>query len=133
MDRNKLSAYTAITGEILVAVGAATWIINHQITSYIFALGAILMTAGRLIEPLPQHASTTLRRLYTQRNTGTIILLLAAILMFTHQYINQQELGDYIIKATPTAWLLPFVVFVAIELYTAIRIPSQHNKEQEQA
>jgi len=79
------------------------------------------------------RASTTLRRLYTQRNTGTIILLLAAILMFTHQYINQQELGDYIIKATPTAWLLPFVVFVAIELYTAIRIPSQHNKEQEQA
>lgn len=133
MDRNKLSTYTSNIGETLVAVGAATWIINHDIPSYIFALGAILMTAGRLMEPLPQHASTTLSRLYMQRNIGTIVLLIAAILMFTYQYIDRQEIGNYTIKATPTAWLLPFAIFVAIELYTAIRIPSQHKKEQEQA
>jgi hypothetical protein len=29
-----------------------------------------------------------------------------------------------------TAWLIPFVVFVVIELYTAFRIPARIKKEK---
>ena len=96
--------------------------------NYVFAVGTLLFAIGRLLEKHPQ-STITLRRLYTQRIIGVVVLVLAALLMFFYERINGFEISDYKVHATASAWLLPFFIFVVIELYTAFRIPSELKKE----
>ena len=58
----------------------------------------------------------TLRRLYHQRVFGMVALVLAAIVMWLPS-------GFYAsLYVTPSSWLMPFVLFVAIEVYTVFRV-----------
>ena len=127
MNKNTLPPAIAIIGEILVATGAACWISQAEAMKYIFAAGATLMAIGRFATPRSE-TSTILRRLYIQQHIGIIMLIVAALLMFIYNRINGIEIGSYILHATPSAWLLPFMIFVAIELYTTLRIQAETKK-----
>jgi len=129
MNKQKVFGYIANIGEVLVLIGAAFWIAGWEFINYVFAVGALLFTVGRLFEKHPE-STITLRRLYTQRTIGVVVLLLSAWLMFYYDRINGIEIGDYKVHATASAWLLPFFIFVVIELYTAFRIPSELKKEK---
>ena len=128
MNKQNVLGYIANIGEVLVLIGAAFWITGWEFINYVFAVGALLFTVGRLFEKHPE-STITLRRLYIQRTIGVVVLILAALLMFFYDRINGFEISDYEVHATASAWLLPFFIFVVIELYTAFRIPSELKKQ----
>jgi hypothetical protein len=128
MSKDNVLGYIANIGEVLVLIGAALWITGCEFLNYVFAVGTLLFAIGRFFEKHPQ-STLTLRRLYLQRTIGVVILIVAALLMFFYEYINGIEISDYKVHATASAWLLPFFIFVVIELYTAFRIPSELKKE----
>lgn len=128
MSKDNVLGYIANIGEVLVLIGAALWITGCEFLNYVFAVGTLLFAIGRFFEKHPQ-STLTLRRLYLQRTIGVVVLIVATLLMFFYEYINGFEISDYKVHATASAWLLPFFIFVVIELYTAFRIPSELKKE----
>ena len=128
MSKDNVFGYIANLGEVLVLIGAAFWITGCEFLNYVFAVGTLLFAIGRLFEKHPQ-STITLRRLYIQRMIGVVVLILAALLMFFYESINGFEISDYKVHATASSLLLPFFIFVVIELYTAFRIPSELKKE----
>lgn len=124
MSKEKIYAGLANLGEVLVIVGAVIWITGTVMANIIFAAGATIFAIGRLNEK-KEEGGVVLGRLYGQRTFGIVVLLLAAVVMNLHEGFY---LGIYL---RPSAWLLPFFVFVVIEVYTAFRIPSQIKKEKD--
>ena len=122
MEKNKIFNIIACVGEVLVIVGAMVWITGSGVANYLYAAGAAIFAIGRLSEK-SEKGSIVLARLYGQRTLGVIVLLLSAVVMNLRPGFY---LGMYL---RSTAWLIPFVVFVVIELYTAFRIPAQIKKE----
>ncbi len=123
MNKEKIYNYMACTGEILIIIGAMLWITGTVAANYLFATGATLFALGRINEKKVQ-GSITLSRLYGQRALGLIAILLSAVAMNLN---GGFYFGMYL---RPSMWLIPFVVFVVIELYTAFRLPQQIKKEQ---
>lgn len=122
----------AIIGEILLLAGAAAWVTGWEYTGWGFALGAGLFAIGRIAGENGDAAKSNdeslvfnLRRLYRQRMIGAIMTILAAILMNLKP--GFLAFGIYLQKTT---WLIPFIVFVVIETYTAFRIPAVESKIQ---
>ena len=115
-----------IGGEPLVVLAAALWITRSEPIPYLFAAGTILFAIGRLAQSpddilaeTPRQKRLNMRRLLRQRNIGIIMLMLTATLMFVRQTSHLAQ-DIYIF---PSSWLVPFVCFVVIEVYTAFRIP----------
>ncbi|MCH5175798.1 MAG: hypothetical protein J1F40_07915 [Prevotellaceae bacterium] len=123
MKRDKIWGYVEITGEALVVVGAVAWLPVREAAPWLFALGVILFAAGRFLQtPFYQKyeerdpRELTLRRLYNQRVIGMVALVLSAMLMF-------MPVGFYYgLYLGATSWLVMFVVFVVVEVYTVFRI-----------
>lgn len=114
---NKIFGYLEMTGETLVVLAAALWIVRAGWIPYIFAIGAILMAVGRFAQD-HQTSDMTLRRLYRIRNFGVMVLLLSSALMFVRNTMYL-ALNMYVF---PSSWLIFFAVFAVIEVYTTIRI-----------
>jgi hypothetical protein len=123
MSKEKIYNYISCVGEVLVIIGAMIWVTRTPIANYVFAAGATVFAIGRLNEK-KEEGSIVLARLYGQRTFGIVALLFAAVVMNLHEGFY---LGMYL---RPTAWLIPFVVFVVAEVYTAFRIPAQIKKEK---
>ena len=108
--------YLANLGEILVIIGAAVWITGWSGAAYVFAVGTVMFAAGRLLEKHPETQNVVLRRLYRQQAIGVCMLMVAAGLMLFY-------------TPSRTAWLIPFIIFTVVELYSAFRIPSELKKK----
>jgi len=122
----RILSYVEIGGETLVTLAAALWITRNGFIPYLFAAGTILFAVGRLAQgtddilaETPHQKRLNMRRLLRQRNIGIIMLMISATLMFVRQthHLSQD------IYIFPTSWLVPFICFVVIEVYTAFRIP----------
>lgn len=128
MNKEKALGYIELAGLASVCVGAATWIVNHNLGSIIMAVGTLALLIGRFFQTpfytkysILDPKELTLRRLYHQRVFGIIALILATALMFTPQ-------GFYFgVWVGATSWLVLFVIFVVIEVYTAFRISAVDN------
>lgn len=130
MSKQKLMEIIAVSGEILIIAGAAVWITGWVGSRFIFALGALLFATGRLCsEHEGKNGDVVLRRLYVQQNIGVVFALIAALLMFFYDRLNGIEVFDYVVRSTASAWLLPFFIFVVLEVYTTFRISSELKKE----
>lgn len=107
----------------MVVVGAALWMPMRAIAPWIFAIGVAMFAVGRFLQtPFYQKYSErdprelTLRRLYNQRVIGMVALILSAMLMF-------MPVGFYFgVYLGKMSWLVMFVVFVVVEVYTVFRI-----------
>lgn len=128
MDRKKILTNIANAGELLVVIGASLWITRLAFTEYIFTLGAVLFVACLLTERHEDTGNTTLKRLYVQRILGGAMLIVSASLMLFHSQLNGLVVSDYMVRVTPAAWLVPFMIFAVIEIYTAFRIPAEQKK-----
>jgi len=126
----KTWGYVEIVGETLMVVAAAAWITRSEWVAYVFALGAVMLSISRLaygnqaiMDATPEHNKLNMTRLIRQRNIAIFMLVLTAIFMFvrhtTHIY---QEMYLF-----PSSWIIPFVCFVVIEVYTAFRMPRLLN------
>ena len=128
--RDRAWGRVEIVGESLVVLGAAVWMPLRVVTPWIFAVGVALMAVGRFLQtPFYQRYGAhdprelTLRRLYNQRVVGMVALILSATLMF-------MPVGFYYgVYLGPMAWLVLFMVFVVVEVYTVFRI-SAVDKER---
>lgn len=123
----------AMVGELMVLAGSALWITAWKGAGWLFAAGVVLFAIGRLAGRQGDAAraqdhslSLTIRRLYRQRMTGVFVLMLSALLINMHA--GFVAFGIYL---RPSVWLVPFVVFVVIEVYTAFRIPVAEQKQSD--
>ena len=125
MDKEKLLGKAELLGLALVLIASAVWMMEHFWASVMMAAGTVILSIGRFFQTpfyakyLPTDSrELTLRRLYHQRVFGIMALVVSAALMFTPQ-------GFYFgLYVAPSSWLITFVVFVVIEVYTAFRISS---------
>ena len=123
MKKDKIFGYVEIIGETLVVVGAAGWMPARVVAQWIFAAGVLLFAVGRFLQtPFYQKYAKrdprelTLRRLYNQRVIAMVALILSAMLMF-------MPAGFYYgVYLGTMSWLVLFVVFVLVEVYTIFRI-----------
>lgn len=118
-----------MAGETLVVIGAAAWLPLRDVAMWVFAVGVVLMAVGRFAqEPFylryaqRDPKELTMRRLYHQRVFGMVALVLAAVVMWLPAGFYS---GLYV---GPTSWLVLFVIFVVIEVYTIFRISSVEKK-----
>ncbi len=121
----KLSGYI---GPVLLVVAALLFIILNSYALWIrvlFALGVVLLTINRFFgdesdwrQSKRSDKPLTLRRLYRQRCVGVVVLYLSVVLLFLPEGFYY---GIYLRRIS---WLLPFIVFTVIELYSAFRIPA---------
>lgn len=121
----KLSGYI---GPVLLVAAALLFIVLNSYALWIrvlFSLGVVLLTINRFFgedsdwsQSKRSDKPLTLRRLYRQRCVGVVVLYLSAVLLFLPEGFYY---GVYLRRIS---WLLPFIVFTVIELYSAFRIPA---------
>ncbi len=122
----KKLGYLEIGGEFLVVFSALIWLSQIAAVPYIFALGTVLFSIGRLAQgndhilaEIPEGKRLQATRLLRQRYFGIVFLFIASALMFARTPMHLYQ-GIYIMKSS---WLVPFICFTVIEVYTAFRIP----------
>ena len=121
----KLSGYI---GPVLLVAAALLFIVLNSYALWIrilFALGVVLLTINRFFgdesdwrQSKRSDKPLTLRRLYRQRCVGVVVLYLSVVLLFLPEGFY------YGVYLRCISWLLPFIVFTVIELYSAFRIPA---------
>ena len=129
-ELNRLLPWTASAGEVSLLVGAALWQPWHRGGSLCLCVGTVLLAVGRLLgrrgdwaQSTDPALSLTARRLLRTRMTGLVFLVLAAVAV-CHR-------GGFVggLYLRPASWLVPFMIFVAIELYTAFRLPKAMDQD----
>lgn len=114
---NKAFANLEMVGETVVVLAAAMWITHLSIIPIAFAVGAILMAVGRFAQV--QNADTlVLKRLYRQRKWAVVLLLISAVFMF----VTHTTYVGYNMYVFPSSWIIFFVMFAVIEIYTTCRL-----------
>ena len=131
--KDKILGYAEMAGETLVVAGAAAWLPMRGTAQVVFALGAVVFAIGRLLQTPPHEKYSptdpkelTLRRLYHQRVIGMVALIVSAVVM------NMPSGFHFGVYVAPSSWLMVFVVFVVIEVYTVFRISAVEKKDNEQ-
>ena len=123
----KVLGIIEVVGLMLVVVAAALWALPQEETrlaaSVGMTVGTVALVFGRFLQtpfylkyPVTDPRELTMRRLYHQRVFGIVALILAALLMWLPAGFYA---GMYVGK---TSWLIPFVFFVVVEVYTIFRI-----------
>lgn len=123
MNNNKLLQMLSMVGETIVLIGAMMWSWVPEWAVYVFVTGSCMFFAGRMLSTTPTD-DITIKRLLAQQKTGVLILLFSAITMIA---TPTWFFGYYITKS---AWFIPFLIFVIIEVYTTFRLIYLDNKRQ---
>ncbi|MBO7570078.1 MAG: hypothetical protein J6T11_06985 [Bacteroidaceae bacterium] len=116
-----------VVGLTLVVVAAGLWVLPQDNTRLMasvgMAVGTVALVFGRFLQtpfylkyPVTDPKELTMRRLYHQRVFGIVALIIATVLMWMPAGFYA---GMYVGK---TSWLIPFVFFVVVEVYTVFRI-----------
>ena len=128
MNKELFLGYVEMAGLTLVMAAACMWMVPEMslrtAAGVVMVVATVLLALGRLLpKPFYQNylshdpRNLTLRRLYHQRVYGIIALAVAAALILT-------PAGFYFgLWVGRSSWMLPFVFFVVVEVYTAFRIP----------
>ncbi|MBR6973708.1 MAG: hypothetical protein IKH80_03665 [Bacteroidaceae bacterium] len=123
----KILGLIEVVGLTLVVVAAALWAFPMEnlrsLSLWGMSLGTVTLVVGRFMQtpfylkyPVTDPRELTLRRLYHQRVFGIVALILATVMMWLPVGFYA---GMYLGK---TSWLIPFVFFVVVEVYTVFRI-----------
>ena len=123
----KVLGIIEVVGLMLVVVAAALWALPQEemrlVASVGMTVGTVALVFGRFLQtpfylkyPVTDPRELTMRRLYHQRVFGIVALILATLLMWLPAGFYA---GMYVGK---TSWLIPFVFFVVVEVYTIFRI-----------
>ncbi len=120
MKKNKISGLLELGGLTVVVIASAMWITRMDFVPYLFAFGAVFFAIGRMmVQQEMRSDSIAVKRLLRQRTFAVFALLFSSVLMFVHPgyYFG------YNVYLQASSWLVPFIVFVVIEVYTAFRLP----------
>lgn len=115
---NKAFVNLEMIGETLVVLAAGMWIMRLEWIPIVYCVGAIFTAVGRFGTVQDTKDSLTLKRLYRMRQVAVLMLLVSSALMF----VSGTHYLAYNIYLFPSSWLIFFVIFVVIEVYTTVRI-----------
>ena len=127
MNKARILGIIEVVGLTLVVLAVALWALPQEGTRSFaavgLAMGTVALVIGRFLQtpfylkyPLNDSRELTMRRLYHQRVFGIVALILATVMMWLPVGFYA---GMYLGK---TSWLVPFVFFVVVEVYTIFRI-----------
>ena len=125
MGREKLLGYVEAVALLQVVLAACLWLLPdwRVMACAWMSVATVLLAVGRFLQKpfYEKYAVTdprelTMRRLYHQRVFGFVGLMLSALFMWL-------PVGFYAgMFVGRTAWLIPFVFFVVVEVYTVFRV-----------
>ena len=126
-NKAKILGIIEVVGLTLVVLAAALWVLPQDSTRLMasigMAVGTVALVFGRFLQtpfylkyPMTDPRELTMHRLYHQRVFGIVALILSTVLMWLPVGFYA---GMYVGK---TSWLIPFVFFVVVEVYTVFRI-----------
>ena len=127
MNKAKILGIIEVVGLTLVVLAVALWALPQEGTRSFaavgLAVGTVALVIGRFLQTpfylkyaMNDSRELTMRRLYHQRVFGIVALILATVMMWLPVGFYA---GMYLGK---TSWLIPFVFFVVVEVYTVFRI-----------
>lgn len=105
----------AMTGAILLLIGAVLQITRWEFAPYLYTLGAVMFGYVQVMGNRYDGKSFIIKRLRKQQIFGAIALVFTDVLMFT---TKRNE------------WIVCLSIAAVLELYTAFRIPQELDKEK---
>lgn len=105
----------AMTGAILLLIGAVLQITRWEFAPYLYTLGAVMFGYVQVMGNRYDGKSFIIKRLRKQQIFGAIALVFTGVLMFT---TKRNE------------WIVCLSIAAVLELYTAFRIPQELDKEK---
>ena len=130
-----IRAFT-VTGGILLLAGAAVHITGWEYASVLFAIGTILFVTGQFSDRY-EGDDMVIKRLRGQQLTGSVFLVLTAVLMFSGPFhesilLNQEinpKLRTFLIELTRrNNWIVTLTIAALFELYPAFRIERRYKE-----
>ena len=130
-----IGAFT-VTGGILLLAGAAVHITGWEYASVLFAIGTILFVTGQFSDRY-EGDDMVIKRLRGQQLTGSVFLVLTAVLMFSGPFhesilLNQEinpKLRTFLIELTRrNNWIVTLTIAALFELYPAFRIERRYKE-----
>lgn len=130
-----IRAFT-VTGGILILAGAAVHITGWEYASVLFAIGTILFVTGQFSDRY-EGDDMVIKRLRGQQLTGSVFLVLTAVLMFSGPFhesilLNQEinpKLRTFLIELTRrNNWIVTLTIAALFELYPAFRIERRYKE-----
>ena len=101
-------------GAVLLLVGAMLQITRWELSPIIYTLGAVMFAYVQVMSRY-EGKNLIVRRLRRQQILGAVLLVFAGVLMFVTKH---------------NEWVLCLTIAAVLELYTAVRIPSELEKEK---
>ena len=101
-------------GAVLLLVGAMFQITRWELSPILYTIGAVMFAYVQVMSRY-EGKNLIVRRLRRQQILGAVLLVFAGVLMFVTKH---------------NEWVLCLTVAAILELYTAVRIPSELEKEK---
>ena len=108
----KIRGILTITGAIMLLAGAMLKMTLSNEASYLYTAGAVLFAIMQFLGRV-KGKTFVVRRLVTMQTIGSLALIAAGVLMFTH---HRNE------------WIVAMTVGALLQLYTSFRIPAEMEK-----
>lgn len=105
----KIHEIATMLGATLILIGAVMKMSYGDVASYIYITGATLFAVMQYLGRV-RNGNFAVRRLVTMQTIGSFALVVAGVLMFTHQR---------------NEWMVAMTIGALLELYTAYRIPAE--------
>ena len=101
-----------MTGAVMLLAGAVLKMSLSNEASYIYTAGALLFAVMQFLGRV-MGGSFVVRRLVNMQMMGSLALVAAGVLMFTH---HRNE------------WIVAMTIGALLQLYTSFRIPAEMDK-----
>ncbi len=108
----KIKEILAGAGAVLLLFGAVLKMSYGDVASYVYTAGAVLFAIMQFLNRV-RGGNFAVRRLVTMQTIGSLALVAAGVLMFTH---HRNE------------WMVAMTIGALLELYTSFRIPGEMEK-----
>lgn len=112
MKKTLIPAFFAV-GAVMSLGGALAYITRWPLAPYIFIVGSLLVALAQLFSPVGR-TSPVIRRLRLQQIVGALLLVATGPLMLL---LHGNE------------WIVSLTLSAVFELFTAIRLPQEVEKE----
>lgn len=118
MTRTNLSTMLAMIGLLLImaAMAMPVFHLDRSFITWIYAVGAVSLLAGRLMQKTPEGASLKLRRLMRMEIWTALVFIAGAVFLFLPVKPGAGEGND---------WIAFTLAGGVLTLYTSIMIPRQ--------
>lgn len=108
----KIRGMLTMAGAVMLLAGAVLKFSMSDEASYIYTAGAVLFAVMQFLDRV-KGKNFVVRRLVTMQTVGSLVLVAAGVLMFTH---HRNE------------WIVAMTIGALLQLYTSFRIPAEMDK-----